>query len=81
MKHLRTEIHITVACYIGEDVGVDKLPLSRSPNAVDAVSLTRVHQVPHDGSPGDIAADQIESLLESANNHLGAQLSHQLRKS
>ena len=60
---------------------MDKLPSSRSPEAVDAISLTRVSGVPeggssvcHCGGPGSSWA-----LMENANSHLGAQVSHQLR--
>lgn len=42
MKNVRTEIHITIATYVGEDVGQDKPLLSRTPDNVEAISLTRV---------------------------------------
>jgi hypothetical protein len=45
MKNVRTEIHITVATYVGEDIGEDKPLLSRTPDNVEAISLTRVSTI------------------------------------
>jgi len=45
MKNIRTEIHITVATFVGEDVGQDKPPLSRTPDNVEAISLVRVSSI------------------------------------
>lgn len=43
MKRIRTEIHVTVATYVGEDVSLDgRKPLSRTPDAVDAISVSRI---------------------------------------
>lgn len=81
MKHLRTSVSITVASYLGDDVGPDGALPNRPADVVVQFTMTRTNGVPADGNAGAIAADQIESLLESANTHLGAQLAHQLRKS
>jgi hypothetical protein len=45
MKNIRTEIHITVSTFVGEDVGQDKPKLSRTPDNVEAISLVRVSTI------------------------------------
>lgn len=81
MKNIRTEIHITVATYIGEDVGQDVPPLSRSANSVECVSLTRVSQCfPVTGEkPHVTAATHVEGLLASAKEVLPGRVSYNVR--
>ncbi len=81
MKNIRTEIHITVATYIGEDVGQDAPPLSRSANSVEAVTITRVSQCfPVTGEKPHVQAQtHVEALLASAKEVLPGRVSHNIR--
>jgi hypothetical protein len=48
MKNVRTEIHITVSTFVGDDIspdGQDKPALSRTPDNVEAISLVRVSTI------------------------------------
>lgn len=81
MKNIRTEIHITVATYIGDDIGQEAPPLSRSANSVEAVSITRVGTCfPVTGEkPHVTAAAHVEGLLASAKEVLPGRVSHNVR--
>lgn len=80
MTTIRTEVHITVATYIGEDIGEAKPPLSRTANAVDCVSLTKVSSAfPVTGEkPHVVAREHVESLLRNA-GLLADRISHDVR--
>lgn len=82
MKNIRTEIHITVATYIGDDVSQDKPALSRTADAVEAVSLTRVSSatVPPFRKTEDMVKEHVEALLKSASNVLPDKIAHAVRK-
>lgn len=81
MKTIRTEIHITVATYIGDDVGQGAPPLSRSANSVECVSLTRVASAfPVTGEKPHVQAGaHVEALLASAKEVLPGRVSHNVR--
>ena len=80
MKTIRTEVHITVATYIGDDIGEAKPPLSRTANVVDCVSLTKVSAAfPITGEkPHAVAKEHVEGLLRNA-GLLAERISHDVR--
>lgn len=70
MKNIRTEIHITVATFVGEDIHpTDKPPLSRTPDNVEAVSLVRVSTLSgltaYLKTPAAAGYHHTENMLES----------------
>ena len=69
MKNVRTEIHITVATFVGEDIGQDKPPLSRTPDNIEAISLARVSAISdlteYLKTPATAGYHHTEAMLES----------------
>jgi len=80
MKHIRTEIHVIVATYIGDDIDPSggNPPLSRSANSIECVSLTRIAPAfPVTGEKPHVQASaHVEALLASAKEVLPSRVSH-----
>jgi hypothetical protein len=79
MKNIRTEIHITVATFVGDDIGEAKPPLSRTADAVDAISLTRVSGLGSTITVSETVQGHILALMMNAAPVLAAKLEHATR--
>jgi len=79
VKNLRTEIHITVATYVGDDISEAKPPLSRSPDAAEGCTVVRVSHVGEHTSAPEAGKAHVFALLSNAASVLSEQINHKLR--
>lgn len=77
MPRIRTEIHVTVTTYVGDDVGEDTPALVRSADAFETVALVRVQAV--QAGAHDVAAEQIATMLQGVTPVLAERIRHTLR--
>lgn len=83
MKNIRVELKITAIVYAGEDVGEEKMPDIREPDAVEVVSLATVRglpALPFQTAPHDAAGHILAGMFANTASIMGSRLNHQLRK-
>jgi len=83
MKNIRIELKITAIVYAGDDVGEEKLPDTREPDAVECINLATVRPILGGicgGSAHDVAGGLLAQMLANTAPVVGSQLNHTLRK-
>jgi len=82
MKNIRIELKLTAIVYAGDDVGEEKLPDTREPDAVECITLATVRpqRSSLSISAHDVAGGLLAQMLANTAPVIGSRLNHTLRK-
>lgn len=83
MKNIRVELKITAIVYAGEDVGEERLPDAREPDAVECFTLATVRGLPSlpFATPAHNAAGNIlAAMFANTAPVMGSRLNHTLKQ-
>ena len=81
-KNVRTEIYITVATFVGEDIGGANVPngdIERLPEATDSIELVRLAPLGPTITAGETSSGHILTLLGNAAPLLAERIAHKLK--
>ena len=79
MKNIRTEIHITVATYVGDDISDAKPLLSRSPDFTEGCTVTRVSSLGPRIGAHEAAKGHVTALMANAASVLAEKAAYGVR--